>query len=97
MRLPPEVNRVLYIRNLPPKITADQLYEIFGKFGAVRQIRKGVAADTKGSAFVVYEDIFDAKNAYDHLRGLNIAGKYLIVHYFQKEKLLRRTERLAKK
>jgi len=27
----------------------------------VRQIRKGSKGDKKGTAFVVYEDIFDAK------------------------------------
>lgn len=39
VRLPPEVNRVLYIRNLPYKITAEEMYDIFGKYGAIRQIR----------------------------------------------------------
>ena len=39
VRLPPEVNRVLYVRNLPYKITAEEMYDIFGKFGAIRQIR----------------------------------------------------------
>lgn len=39
IRLPPEVNRVLYVRNLPYKITSDEMYDIFGKYGAIRQIR----------------------------------------------------------
>lgn len=39
VRLPPEINRVLYIRNLPYKITAEEMYDIFGKYGAIRQIR----------------------------------------------------------
>lgn len=38
-RLPPEVNRILYIRNLPFNITPEEMYKIFGDYGAVRQIR----------------------------------------------------------
>lgn len=38
-RLPPEVNRVLYVRNLPFKVTAEEMFDIFGKYGAIRQIR----------------------------------------------------------
>ena len=52
-RLPPEVNRILYVRNLPFRITADELYDIFGKYGAVFQIRLGEKSrDTRGTAFV---------------------------------------------
>ena len=39
IRLPPEVNRILYVRNLPFKITAEEMYDISGKYGATRQIR----------------------------------------------------------
>ena len=79
-RLPPEVNRILYVRNLPFKITAEELYAIFGKYGAVYQIRLGDRnKDTKGSAFVVYEDIYHAKAAVDHLSGFNVGGRYLVV------------------
>jgi pre-mRNA branch site protein p14 len=83
IRLAPEVNRALFVRNLPFKITSEEMYDLFGKYGAIRyvsylvflwrltgstltrkrQIRMGTAGDTKGTAFVVYEDIFDAKNA----------------------------------
>jgi pre-mRNA branch site protein p14 len=92
-RLPPEVNRILYVRNLPFTITADELYAIFGRYGAVYQIRLGdPAKDTRGTAFVVYEDIYDAKSAVDHLSGFNVGGRYLIVLYYQPGKFQKRAE-----
>lgn len=97
-RLAPEVNRALYVRNLPFKITSEEMYDIFGKFGAIRQIRLGNAQDTRGTAFVVYEDIYDAKSAVDHLSGFNVAGRYLVVLYYQQTKMQKRlnTEREQK-
>lgn len=92
VRLPPEVNRVLYIRNLPYKITAEEMYDIFGKYGAIRQIRVGNTAETRGTAFVVYEDIFDAKNACDHLSGFNVCNRYLVVLYYQSNKAFKRID-----
>eukprot|EP00922_Rhytidocystis_sp_ex-Travisia-forbesii_P024604 GHVS01036123.1.p1 GENE.GHVS01036123.1~~GHVS01036123.1.p1 ORF type:complete len:118 (-),score=5.75 GHVS01036123.1:103-456(-) len=82
IRLPPEVSRIVYVRNLPYKITADELYDIFGKYGSIRQIRRGNSQDTRGTAFVVFDDIYDAKNAVDHLSGFNVAGRYLVVLYY---------------
>ncbi|CAD8058990.1 unnamed protein product [Paramecium primaurelia] len=92
IRLPAEVNRILYVRNLPYKITSEEMYDIFGKFGAIRQIRKGTHGDKKGTAFVVYEDIYDAKNAFDNLSGFNVAGRYLIVLYYQPQKMQERQD-----
>ncbi|KAG4097500.1 RNA-binding domain-containing protein [Neocallimastix lanati (nom. inval.)] len=96
IRLPPEVNRILFVRNLPFKITSDELYDLFGKYGAIRQIRLGNANDTRGTAFVVYEDIFDAKAACDHLSGFNIMGRYLIVLYHQPNKTHKKKDLAAK-
>ena len=81
VRLPPEVNRVLYVRNLPYKITSEEMYDIFGKYGAIRQIRVGNTPETRGTAFVVYEDIFDAKNACDHLSGFNVCNRLVVYKY----------------
>ena len=61
-------------------------YDIFGKYGAIRQIRVGNTPETRGTAFVVYEDIFDAKNACDHLSGFNVCNRYLVVLYYQANK-----------
>ncbi|CAM9790414.1 unnamed protein product [Scytosiphon promiscuus] len=97
MRLPPEVNRAVYVRNLPFKISADEMYDIFGKYGAIRQIRLGDRQDTRGTAFVVYDDIYDAKAAVDHLSGFNVCGRYLIVLYYQPAKMAKRMDQQAKK
>jgi len=47
------------------------------------KIRLGDRQDTRGTAFVVYDDIYDAKSAVDHLSGFNVCGRYLIVLYYQ--------------
>lgn len=54
VKLAPQVNKIIYVRNLPYKITPEELYDVFGRFGPVRQIRKGKAGDKKGTAFIVY-------------------------------------------
>jgi len=97
VRLPPEVNRILYVRNLPYKITADEIYDIFGKYGPIRQVRVGVNPETKGTAFVVYEDIFDAKNACDHLSGFNVCNRYLVVLYYQSTKMYQKVDQDKKR
>uniref|UniRef100_A0A8C8UJ93 RRM domain-containing protein n=1 Tax=Peromyscus maniculatus bairdii TaxID=230844 RepID=A0A8C8UJ93_PERMB len=81
IRLPPKVNRILYIRNLPYKITVEEMYDIFGKYGSICQIRVGNTPETGGRADAVYEDIFDAKNACDHLSRFNVCNRYLVVYY----------------
>eukprot|EP00697_Spironema_sp_BW2_P009137 gnl/Spiro4/23937_TR11852_c0_g1_i1.p1 gnl/Spiro4/23937_TR11852_c0_g1~~gnl/Spiro4/23937_TR11852_c0_g1_i1.p1 ORF type:complete len:132 (+),score=40.55 gnl/Spiro4/23937_TR11852_c0_g1_i1:32-397(+) len=96
-RLPPEVNRILYVRNLPPKITSEEMYDIFGKYGAIRQIRLGNGKETWGTAYVVYEDIYDAKNAADHLSGFNVCNRYLIVLYYQQSKIAKKIDLDKKK
>ncbi|CBZ49636.1 putative RNA binding protein [Neospora caninum Liverpool] len=96
-KIAPDMSRIIYVRNLPFKITDDELYDIFGKYGAVRQIRKGNTDKTRGSAFVVYEDVFDARAAVDQLSGFNVAGRYLIVLYYNPQKAAQRQQMLAQK
>lgn len=66
-------------RSLPYKITSEDMYDIFGKYGAIQQIRLGTINATRGTAYVVYEDIFEAKHACENLNGFQVAGRYLIV------------------
>ena len=45
-----------------------------------------------GTAFVVYEDIFDAKQACDHLSGFNVCNRYLVVLYYQSTKAFKKQD-----
>ena len=95
VRLPPEVNRIVYVRSLPYKATPKDLYDIFGKYGPIRQIRRGATNETKGTAFVVYEDIFDAKEAVQKLNGFQVGGRYLILQYYQPHKAAEKQAQMA--
>jgi pre-mRNA branch site protein p14 len=54
------------------------------------RVCRGTGKDTKGTAYVVYEDIYDAKQACEHLSGFNLMGRYLIVLYWQPNKITKR-------
>lgn len=56
------------------------------------RIYSGNTPETRGTAFVVYEDIFDAKNACDHLSGFNVCNRYLVVLYYQSNKAFKRLD-----
>lgn len=86
VRLPPEVNRILYVKNLPYNMKSDELYDLFGRYGPIRQIRVGDQQTTKGSAFVIYEDIYDARNALEKLQGFKVLDRFLVVQYFRQRK-----------
>lgn len=55
-------------------------------------VLRGNTPETRGTAFVVYEDIFDAKNACDHLSGFNVCNRYLVVLYYQSNKAFKRLD-----
>lgn len=43
------------------------MYEVFGKYGAIRQIRLGVDSN-RGTAFVVFEEVMDVStNFYNEI------------------------------
>ncbi|KAF2173981.1 hypothetical protein M409DRAFT_62173 [Zasmidium cellare ATCC 36951] len=96
-KLAPEVNRALFVKNLSYNVSADDLYDLFGRFGSIRQIRQGIANNTKGTAFVVYEDVMDAKAACDKLNGFNFQNRYLVVLYHQPEKMAKSEANLAER
>ena len=46
---------------------------------------------------IVYEDIYDAKRAVDHLSGFNVGGRYLVVMYYQPAKFEKRADAKQKR
>ena len=50
------------------------------------RICRGVSKETRGTAYIVYEDIYDAKAAVEGLSGFNVANRYLIVLYYNTAK-----------
>jgi pre-mRNA branch site protein p14 len=63
------------IRYVPPPSVLDVGLDTDGPRS---QVRQGIASNTKGTAFVVYEDVMDAKQACDKLNGFNFQGRYLV-------------------
>ena len=46
---------------------------------------------------MVYEDIYDAKTAVDHLSGFNVANRYLIVLYFSQARMGKKIDQKTQK
>lgn len=42
------------------------------------QIRQGISVDSRGTAYVVFWNVMDAKNALDKLNGFNFQNRYLV-------------------
>ncbi|KAK5114172.1 hypothetical protein LTR62_002742 [Meristemomyces frigidus] len=82
-----ENSRALYIKGLPYNCSTEDLFQLCARYGSIRQIRQGNSSTTKGTAFVVYEDVLDAKAACDKLNGFNFQSRYLVVLYHQPEKM----------
>jgi len=88
------------VKNIAHKTKGDEMWDLFGKYGPIRQIRLGNSPKTRGTAFVVYEDLADSKQAFEHLNGFHLGERYLVVLYHQPAKqtakdLARREAELA--
>ncbi|KGB78862.1 pre-mRNA branch site protein p14 [Cryptococcus deuterogattii R265] len=80
--------RALFVKNLNFNITGADLYDLFGKYGPIRQIRLGTDANlkTKGTAYVVFESPDDAKEAVNQLNGFHLMERYIVVLYHHPSK-----------
>ncbi|KAK1923351.1 hypothetical protein DB88DRAFT_490855 [Papiliotrema laurentii] len=84
----PIAARALFVKNLNFNITGNDLYDLFGKYGPIRQIRLGTDTQlkTKGTAYIVYESPDDAKEAMNHLNGFHLMERYIVVLYHHPSK-----------
>jgi pre-mRNA branch site protein p14 len=74
-----ETSPIVFVRNLPLKLDKDLLFEHFGQVGSVRQIRRGIAPKTRGTAFVVYGECAEAVAAVEQLNGRVWNDRFLSV------------------
>lgn len=87
----------VYIKNLDPEFTQEELEELFKKYGAVTSAHLEKDAETgklKGFGFVNYENHEDAKKAVEELNDSEIKGQKVYVGRAQKKR--ERLEELKK-
>ena len=85
----PDPKTILFVKNLSFKVTSEEMYDLFGRYGAIRQIRLGNKNATRGTAYVVYESPQDAKMACDKLNGFSFGGRFLVVLFHQLDKVVK--------
>jgi pre-mRNA branch site protein p14 len=87
-KIAPEQLPILFVKNLNYEVDAPELYKLFdpNTQRIVRQIRQGISPEAKGTAYVVFWNVMDAKNALDKLNGFNFQNRYLVVLWHQPEK-----------
>ena len=69
IKLSKNANRILFVRNLPFGVDGEELYDLFFRYGIVRQIRLGCTPTTSTTADVVFENVVDAQAAKEALNG----------------------------
>ena len=73
----------LYVGNLSPDVTEDDLREAFGSFGqitSVKLIKDKFSGESRGFAFVEMQGKQEAKSAMDGLNNKELKGKTIIVN-----------------
>jgi len=73
---------IIQVKNLPYNVQASDLYELFGRFGNVHEVRIGTENNTKGQAYIIYKNYKSSVLALKKLEGFNFNGRYLVVRQF---------------
>jgi pre-mRNA branch site protein p14 len=86
--LPADVSRILFVAHLDNSMNGEILYKVFRKYGPLRQVRVSNCAETANTAFVIFENVFDAQRAQEHLNGFAPSKnmKPLAVRFYNEKK-----------
>lgn len=78
----------IILRNLPFKITEEELNKVFSKFGPVKECNILKREDGKlvGCAFVQYDKVNHAAKAIHHANGKEISGRQVIIDWAVNQK-----------
>ena len=74
---------IVLVKNLPYEVTTKELFDLFGRFGNIIEVRKGVESHLKGNCFVVYSDLKSAKSCLENLNGFNFKSRYIVALLYQ--------------
>jgi nucleolin len=76
----------LFVGNLSFGIAEDTLWEVFGEYGQVKNVRLPTDRETgrfKGFGYVEFDDVDIAKKAYEGAQGLDIDGRSIRLDFSQ--------------
>jgi len=78
----------IYIKDLHPNITSQDLYDNFSQFGTILSCKVETELDgrSKGFGYVHFESVEAAKKAIEGIDGMEIEGKVVHVFEFQSKK-----------
>lgn len=80
----PDALRNLIVNYLPPMMNESQVYELFGQFGPIENVKiiyDKMTGESRGYGFVKFQFFFSATYAVSCLNRFEIAGKKLKVAY----------------
>ena len=76
----------LYVGNLSFGVAEDALWEVFGEYGQVKNVRTPTDRETgrpRGFGYVEFDDVEGAKKAYEEAQGLDIDGRPIRLDFSQ--------------
>lgn len=87
--------RILLVSGIPSSLfVGEKLYQIFGEYGAIQQLRIGNESATKGCAIIVYELCDAAAAALDALNNYKIeADRFLRISVYDESRDRKALER----